>query len=324
MSFISALPFRDTLSYWWGALDGEPGRIGFMARKLVEVSAFLDNYYLHRNIRVPEGVSPSSPPREPVPVPEHPAVFVVVPALLQGRKEEDRLAALLQALAAQTHPCHPIVVDDGSPAPVRTSSAEVMRLPSHTGPAAARNHGIEQALGLGADIIALTDADCLPATDWIASLVAGFHSLDDAHAIAGTTWSRDRCGLGRYHDRNGTLNGRERADGRGLLYGPTCNLALCADLALALDFDESFTLAAAEDIDFCYRANQDGWRIRHWPSAEVHHDFGYDAVDPVRRLRNFWRQFRRYSTGERHLLEKHPYYYRAFSGSKEIPCQAVR
>lgn len=324
MSFISALPFRDTLSYWWVALDGEPGRIGFMTRKLVEVSAFLDNYYLHRNICVPDGGSSTSPPRVPVPVPEHPVVVVVVPALLRGRPEEDRLAALLRALAAQTHPCHPIVVDDGSPVPVSTSSAEVVRLPAHRGPAAARNHGIERALGLGADIVAFTDADCLPETGWIASLVAAFHTLDDAHAIAGTTWSRDRCGLGRYHDRNGTLNGRERADGDGLLYGPTCNLALCTDLARALEFDESFTLAAAEDIDFCYRANQDGWRIRHWPAAVVHHDFGYDAVEPVRRLRSFWRQFRRYSTGERHLLKKHPEYYRAFSGSKEIPCQDIR
>ncbi len=327
MSFVSLLPFTDTLSYWWNALYQEPGRTRFMIMKFIEVSAFLDNYFLNRCNNSSSAVSTEvtfASLRAPVQLPASPVVAVVVPTLCRDEIERRRLDALLSALDAQSYGCTTIIVDDGSPVPVKARSAEVLRFPINKGPAAARNHGIAYALDRGADIVALTDADCVPAPDWVASVVAGFRKNRDAHAISGATWSLDRSTFGRYHERNGTLNGRVRADRHGLLYGPTCNLSLCADLARSVSFDTSFPGAAAEDIDFCFRAIQEGWRIKHWPSAIIYHDYGYDELSPIRRVHRFWRQFRRYAKGERRLIHKHPNYYKAFEGSREIPCLPSR
>ena len=52
MSVISVLPYGATLDHWWEALRGEPGRLRFMAWKMVEVVAFCG---LWPQARVPRG-----------------------------------------------------------------------------------------------------------------------------------------------------------------------------------------------------------------------------------------------------------------------------
>lgn len=321
MSVISVLPYGATLDHWWEALRGEPGRLRFMAWKMVEVVAFCG---LWPQARVPRGHTQppawQQPPSRPDNVVPDPArVVVVVPARIQTAAEVKRLKALLVALARQTRAGHVVVVDDASPAWPHTPGVEVLRLPRNVGPAAARNLGLQRAMALGAEVVAFTDADCVPASDWIEQFVTAFRRDRSAHAISGCTRSLDRSWLGRYHERNGTLNGRRLAESDGLLYGPTCNLALCADLAAGLRFDEGFPLAAGEDIEFCCRAIKAGWRIRHSEHAIVRHDYGYDQLGVVGRWKRFWRQFRKYGQGERVLLEKQPDYPCLFAGSREIP-----
>lgn len=321
MSVISVLPYGATLDHWWEALRGEPGRLRFMAWKVVEVVAFCG---LWPRARRPLGhAQPSAwqpPPNRPDNVVPDPAqVVVVVPARIQNETEAKRLEALLAALARQTRAGHVVVVDDASPAWPHTPGVEVLRLLRNVGPAAARNLGMQRAMALGAEVVAFTDADCVPAPDWIEQFLAAFRRDRGTHAISGCTWSLDRSWLGRYHERNGTLNGRRLAESDGLLYGPTCNLALCANLAAGLRFDEGFPLAAGEDIEFCCRVIKAGWRIRHSERAIVRHDFGYDQLSVVGRWRRFWRQFRKYGQGERVLLEKQPNYPCLFAGSREIP-----
>lgn len=326
MSLVSVLPFAGTLKHWWHETDGEPDRLQFMALKLVEVSAFLGNG-LARSFRPSatqraSGDAPAAQP--PNAVPEDPTVVVVVPVFCRTAGDVDRVEALLASLNAQTRRCQVVLVDDCSPVCAPSAGAHVINLDRNVGPAAARNKGIERALALGADVVALTDADCVPRADWIASVIAAFHGERRAHAISGATWSKDSSALGRYHERNGTLNGRLLRGQDRLLYGPTCNLSLAAPLAQEIRFDESYRLAASEDIDFCFRANRRGWSILHAPGVVVQHDYGYDGLSRFKKVQRMWNQFQRYSIGERHLLRMHPDYGQVFEGSREISLDARR
>lgn len=98
-----------------------------------------------------------------------PLVSVIIPVFNDG----ERLKHCLAALAQQTYPrsqVEIIVVDNGSddPALIRAAVApyDFVRLvfESTPGSYAARNRGISLARGTA---IAFTDADCIPAPDWL-------------------------------------------------------------------------------------------------------------------------------------------------------------
>ncbi|WOD41415.1 glycosyltransferase [Nodosilinea sp. E11] len=96
-------------------------------------------------------------------------VSVVIPVFNDG----DRLKDCLAALARQTYPVtryEIVVVDNGSDqvdgvkaaiAPYRNATLAFEATP---GSYAARNRGLAVAVG---DVIAFTDADCIPADDWL-------------------------------------------------------------------------------------------------------------------------------------------------------------
>jgi cellulose synthase/poly-beta-1,6-N-acetylglucosamine synthase-like glycosyltransferase len=322
LSVISVLPYGATLDYWWERTRGERGRLRFMAWKVVEVVAFCGLWPRSRTLPRQAIATQATPTRSDNRVSEEARVVVVVPARLRSAGDAQRLVALADALANQTRPGHVVVIDDASGEWPQLSACEVIHLRQNVGPAAARNIGLLRAMQLGAEVVAFTDADCAPAPDWIERIVLAFRRNRAAHAVSGATWSKDRSWLGRYHERNGTLNGRRLAGREQLLYGPTCNLALCAELAAELRFDAGFPHAAAEDIDFCCRAVQQGWSLVHDEEVKVVHDFGYDEVGSLGRLARFWRQFRKYGKGERILLAKQPVYPELFADSREIPSGA--
>ncbi|MBO6936805.1 MAG: glycosyltransferase [Deltaproteobacteria bacterium] len=307
MSFVSGLPIRATLKHWWRELDGDPARLAFIATKLLEVSAFYDA------IRLGDAEPPPRARNRDVgSLEDHPRVAVVVPLLCRSARDERCIRRLVSRLREQSLPAEIIVVDDGSPHPAHLDVAHVLAQRFRRGPAAARNRGLDHALDLGVDVVAFTDADCVPERGWVAGLVEG---LRDAHAVGGMTRAWDSGWWGRYHDLNGTLNGRRLDDG-SLLYAPTCNFAARRELLEHVRFDETFPSAAAEDIDFCLRAIWSGWRVHLASDAHVEHDFGYTGSFPFRR---FWRQFRRYAHGQRRLLRKHPYYWEVFATSSALP-----
>lgn len=98
-----------------------------------------------------------------------PFVSVIIPVFNDG----ERLQRCLSALDQQTYPAHlyeVIVVDNGSDMsePIAGITAQFQQTTytyeSHPGSYAARNQGMTLAKG---SAIAFTDADCLPATNWI-------------------------------------------------------------------------------------------------------------------------------------------------------------
>jgi glycosyltransferase involved in cell wall biosynthesis len=114
-----------------------------------------------------------------------PAVSVILPVL----DDPQRLRLCLQALERQTLPrelFETIVVDNGPSDTVRGVVEEHAHCRYAVEPRrssyAARNRGIDLARGT---ILAFTDADCLPAPDWIAEGVAALRADPAPGLVAG-------------------------------------------------------------------------------------------------------------------------------------------
>src|SRR5271170_7752963 len=102
---------------------------------------------------------------------------IVVPTYNRPRQ----LAACLAALARLDYPrdrFHVVVVDDGSASPMDTVIAafrDRLDIECHrqanSGPGPARNRGARSAKGR---ILAFTDDDCAPHSDWLKTLAARY------------------------------------------------------------------------------------------------------------------------------------------------------
>lgn len=116
-----------------------------------------------------------------------PFVSVIVPVYNQS----EPLRWCLEALAHQTYArsrFEIIVIDNGSEDPEAIAAAvapyDNVRLTFEATPGsyAARNHGLTLAQG---DILAFTDADCIPATDWLAEGVQQLTQHPDGGQVVG-------------------------------------------------------------------------------------------------------------------------------------------
>lgn len=201
--------------------------------------------------------------------PSLPHISVVVPTLNRPQLLDRCLGALFNQTLP--HGTYEIVVVDDGPNPMTESVVRhwrrrcpkcvvQYRCSDRTqGPAAARNIGWRAA---GAAVIAFTDDDCIPASDWLESGLLAF-SGHDIGAIWGrivvpvsadpTDWERNVAGL-------------ERAP---------CATANCFYRRPVLEavggFDERFTEAWREDSDLQFKVLARGVTIVHEPHAVVTH-----------------------------------------------------
>jgi glycosyltransferase involved in cell wall biosynthesis len=194
---------------------------------------------------------------------------VVVPT----HNRSERVLRLLRALAAQQHapPFEVVLVDDGSTDGTREIAAEagrelpfvlrVIRSEQAAGPARARNRGWHEAR---AELIAFTDDDCVPSTQWLQSIHAGFDSADIV--IGRTTPPADQVTeigpFSSYLDMG--------HDGRF----STCNIAYRRSILEKLGgFDaETFRYPNGEDTDLGLRAVKAGFRDVYVEQALICHD----------------------------------------------------
>ena len=114
-----------------------------------------------------------------------PPVSVIIPVY----NDSDRLKSCLQSLQKQTYPktlYEVIVVDNGSDENIEMIVSQfnqaLATYESRPGSYVARNKGISIAKG---DVIAFTDADCIPAQDWIERGVANLLRVPECGLVGG-------------------------------------------------------------------------------------------------------------------------------------------
>lgn len=214
-------------------------------------------------------------------------VAVVIP----NWNEKKFLTECLESLKALTLPHLVIVVDngstDGSKEYVEKNfpDVKVIQLEKNYGFAGGVNQGVEYAMKMGAQYIALLNNDAVVDVDWLKELVqemgknenigivTGKFLRTDGHRIDSTgdfytTWGipfprgRDEKDNGQY-DKQGPVFG---ATGGASLY----RASLFRDIGL---FDEDF-FAYFEDVDISFRAQLAGWHVRYTPAAIAYHHVG--------------------------------------------------
>jgi GT2 family glycosyltransferase len=316
MSSLSNVPYGKILDYWYEKLYHTPYRNRFLLTKIVEVIAF-KRYINKTNSKIHEYVDFRSPITNAIP--ENPIISIVVPTYIRNQKDINDIGNLLQSISVQTvMPDAVIFIDDCSPISYPfPEHVQVYRQNANSGPAKARNWGKQIALENKSDIIAFTDTDCILSESWIETISKSLQQSKNFQILSGNTISYDKNWFGTYHNINGTLNGRKFKNSERLLYGTTANLAITRQVAENIDFSEEFTLAAGEDIEFCFRANQNSFAIRYIAQMVVFHNYGY-SKNLSKNIKLFSRQFKRYGQGEVILLDEIPEYYAYFDKTEEI------
>jgi Glycosyl transferase family 2 len=172
------------------------------------------------------------------------------------KNDAQRLNRCLASILASGGDQELIVVDNGSTdesaAVARSAGARVLSLPGKR-VSALRNEAAAIARG---GCLAFVDADHELVTSWVATAVDVMHQGDIGAAGALYVAPADGTWVQRTY---GALRGRTvgRADARWLGSG---NLIVRADAFKAIGgFDE--TLESCEDVDFCQRLRDAGWRL---------------------------------------------------------------
>jgi GT2 family glycosyltransferase len=189
------------------------------------------------------------------------------------------LAACLEALSNLDYPrdrFEVIVVDDGSDIPphdvVRRFSGRldvVLLTQPHAGPATARNTAAARARG---EVLAFTDDDCAPASDWLTRLASRF-AQDKRVAVGGRTINAlpaDPYAAASQLIMD-VVYAYYNTDGSRARFVASNNVAFPKDAFHAVGgFDSTFPLAA-EDRDLCDRWVHRGFRIVYAPEVVVRH-----------------------------------------------------
>ena len=194
-------------------------------------------------------------------------VSIVIPAYNAGKT----MGACVAACLNQSHaPVEVIVVDDGSrddtPGIAEGAGARCIRQ-ENAGPAAARNRGAQEAAG---EIVAFTDSDCIPQSDWIAQLVAGFRD-EGVWAVGGT------YGIANPHKRlarviHAEIVARHARFAEEVDFLGSFNVAYQRERFFDVGgFDTTFTMASGEDNDLAYRLHDAGGTLVFNPNAVVAH-----------------------------------------------------
>ncbi len=235
-----------------------------------------------------------------IPVPTSPSFSIIVCT----RNGRSRIGACLEAIHRSDKSYgtyETLVIDDGSTdgtAPFVQQNFPWVRLIvlEPCGLSAARNAGAAAALG---DIFAFTDDDCEPDREWLTRLRPIFQS--GKFAAAGgpnlppppRTWEEAVVCAAPGAPSHVMLDDVEAE------HLPGCNLVVTrAAFETIGGFDPQFH-TAGDDVDFCWRLRDAGFRLGFAPGAFVWH---------WRRpsLRAFLRQQLGYGRAEHLLLAKHP------------------
>lgn len=201
-----------------------------------------------------------------MPDPTH--ISIIIPVY----NDQTGIDACLAALAIQTYPggrYEAIVVDNNSNPPIKLdpifSGFARLVVCQTPGSYVARNTGITMARG---DVLAFTDADCVPDRDWISMGVAALARKEECCIIGGEvilSLSEKPTAVEYYQYLVGFMQ-RENIEDRG--FSATANLFATKTQILAIGlFNEK--LLSGGDREWCWRAAKVGFSIQYTPEVVV-------------------------------------------------------
>lgn len=214
-----------------------------------------------------------------------------------------------------------IVVDDGSERPLDSiiepfNDRLDIRLirQDNRGPAAARNLGASATRG---EILAFTDDDCLPSTDWLTSLSLHLASRTD-RVVGGRTinsLTANCCSIAS-QDLISFLYTYYNCERTNAKFLTSNNIAVARSTFENFGgFDPEFPGAAAEDRDFCDRWRSSGLRLAYAPDAIVYHQHHLNTLSFFRQHFGYGRGARRFHRArasrqqERMKIEPYDFYF---------------
>lgn len=220
-------------------------------------------------------------------------MFTQVSIIIPVYNDQAGIEACLAALSVQTYPSghyEVVVVDNASSPPIRLGPefSKIARLVvcSTSGSYAARNAGIAVAHG---DVLAFTDADCVPDQDWITAGVAALAREKERCIIGGEvalSLSEQPTAVERYQYLVGFMQ-RENIEDLG--FAVTANLFTTKTQIESIGlFNES--LLSGGDREWSWRATEAGFSINYAPEALV-------CTVPRKSLTSAIRQARRVAGG---------------------------
>jgi GT2 family glycosyltransferase len=242
--------------------------------------------------------------KSPLPaLPSTPKVSVVV-CSSNGSKTLD---GCLRSLEKLNYPDYEVIlVNDGSTDSVPQIAERYSYIRYHAQPnrglSVARNVGMDLARG---DIIAYTDDDCFADPDWLYFLVAKLLETG-ATGVGGPNLLPTNDGpVAACVSASPGTPAHILIDDNVAEHVPGCNMAFWADRLRAIGgFDPVYT-KAGDDVDVCWRLQEEGDQIVFAPAAMVWHH---------RRatVKAYLKQQRGYGEAEGLLKRKHPEKFRGF------------
>jgi GT2 family glycosyltransferase len=236
-------------------------------------------------------------------LPRYPKVSVVV-CSYNGSKTLD---GCLRSLETLNYPDYEVIlVNDGSTDSVPEIAARYPYIRYH----AQRNRGLSVARNVGMDlargeIIAYTDDDCFADQDWLYFLVSKLLETG-ATGVGGPNLLPTKDGpVAACVSASPGTPAHILTDDNVAEHVPGCNMAFLADRLRAVGgFDPVYT-KAGDDVDLCWRLQEEGDQIVFSPAAMVWHH---------RRatVKAYLKQQRGYGDAEGLLKRKHPEKFRGF------------
>jgi len=174
-------------------------------------------------------------------------------ALLCQARTPEQIVVVARADDAATHAC---LADHVTPRVLNVDVAIV----AEPGQVAALNRGLEAATG---DVIAITDDDAAPRSDWVERIAAAFEADGELGALGGRDWVHEG---GRILDGEREMVGQVRRSGR-IIGNHHLGVGEAREVDLLKGANMSYRRAAIGDVRFDKRLRGTG--------AQTHNDMAF-------------------------------------------------
>lgn len=245
--------------------------------------------------------------------------------LITAWNQADKTMACLRTVFSQDYAsCSVLLVDNGSEddtveqVSITYPDVEIVRTGRNLGFAAGYNIGMRRALARGFDYIFLLNNDTLLAPDCLSQLVQETNANPGVGLVTAKIYDaaepkRIWTVGGRFHPwtleveqkGQGQIDRGQWDEARDIEFAPLCGVLLRRTMLEEIGLlDEQF-FVYYEDMDFCLRAHEAGFRLRLAPRAHMWHVVAASSGGRDSPQERYWmaqssgRYFRKHATGWR-------------------------